>query len=108
MDKWTKPVIVIWVDLETQNHRLMARDGTTEEDAKSRINAQMSLDLKRAKADIMLDNTGSLADLNENFQKVLVQVTMPLTWTEFARSRQGAIVALISIFVGFVICRKSL
>ncbi|KAL3517460.1 hypothetical protein ACH5RR_020049 [Cinchona calisaya] len=108
MDKWTKPIIVVWVYLETQLHRLMTRDGTTEEDAKSRINAQMSLDIKRARADIVLDNTGSLADLNENFQKVLVQVMKPLTWTEFALSRQGAIVVFISIFIGVIICRKSL
>ncbi|XP_027148282.1 dephospho-CoA kinase-like isoform X2 [Coffea eugenioides] len=108
MDRWTNPIAVVWVDPETQLHRLMARDGTTEEDAKSRINSQMSLDLKRTKADILIDNTGSLADLNENFQKVLVQVTRPLTWTEFALSRQGAIVASISIFLGIIICRKCL
>ncbi|CDP03516.1 unnamed protein product [Coffea canephora] len=108
MDRWTNPIVVVWVDPETQLHRLMARDGTTEEDSKSRINSQMSLDLKRTKADILIDNTGSLADLNENFQKVLVQVTRPLTWTEFALSRQGAIVASISIFLGIIICRKCL
>ncbi|KAL3531447.1 hypothetical protein ACH5RR_010769 [Cinchona calisaya] len=106
MDKWTKPIVVVWVDPETQLQRLMARDGMTEEDT-NRINAQMSLDLKRTKADIVLDNTGSLEDLNENFQKVLVQVTKPLTWTEFALSRQGATVAFISIFVGVIISRKS-
>lgn len=108
MDRWTNPSVVVWVDPETQLHRLMARDGTTEEDAKSRINSQMALDLKRTKADILIDNTGTLADLNENFQKVLVQVTRPLTWTEFALSRQGAIVASISIFLGIIICRTCL
>lgn len=108
MDRWTNPIVVVWVDPETQLHRLMARDGATEEDAMSRINSQMSLDLKRTKGDIVIDNTRSLADLNESFQKVLVQVTRPLTWTEFALSRQGAIVASISIFLGVIICRKCL
>lgn len=107
MDLWTKPIIVVWVDPDTQLQRLMTRDRTTEEDAKNRINAQMPLDLKRSKADIVIDNNGSLEDLNENFRKVLVQVTNPLTWTEFWLSRQGAFVALISIFAGVLICRKT-
>lgn len=106
MDKWTNPIIVVWVDPETQLQRLMARDRTSMEDAKNRINAQMPLDLKRSKADIVIDNTGSLEDLNENFRKVLAQVSKPLTWTEFGLSRQGALLAFISIFVGVIICRK--
>ncbi|CAI9761459.1 unnamed protein product [Fraxinus pennsylvanica] len=69
MDKWTKPIIVVWVDSQTQLQRLMARDGTTEEEAKNKINAQMSLDLKRTKADIVIDNTGSLEDLNVRFSE---------------------------------------
>ncbi|KAL6978414.1 dephospho-CoA kinase [Sarracenia purpurea var. burkii] len=108
MDKWTKPVIVVWVDPETQLQRLMARDRTSQEEATNRIQAQMPLDLKKTKADIVIDNTGSLDDLNVCFRKILFQVTKPLTWTEFALSRQGAFVAFISIFVGVLICRKTL
>ncbi|CAA2971843.1 dephospho- kinase [Olea europaea subsp. europaea] len=89
MDKWTKPIIVVWVDSQTQLQRLMARDGTTEEEAKNRINAQMPLDLKRTKADIVIDNTGSLEDLNKRFSEALVQVKKPLTWIEFGLSRDG-------------------
>ncbi|KAL5859085.1 hypothetical protein ACOSQ3_000381 [Xanthoceras sorbifolium] len=69
MDKWTKPIIVVWVDTETQLQRLMARDRTSEEDAKNRINSQMPLDIKRTKADIVIDNNGSLDDLHEQFRK---------------------------------------
>lgn len=108
MDKWTKPIIVVWVDPETQLQRLMARDRTSVEDARNRIQAQMPLDVKITQADIVIDNTGSLEELNERFQKVVVQVTKPLTWTEFALSRQGALVAFISVFVGVIICRKAL
>lgn len=108
MDKWTKPIIVVWVDPETQLQRLMARDGTTAEEAKSRINAQMPLDLKRAKADISIDNSGSLDDLNEHFREVLVHVRKPLTWTEFGLSRDGALMAFVSVLFGVIICRKAL
>ncbi|PON96591.1 Dephospho-CoA kinase [Trema orientale] len=106
MDKWTKPIIVVWVDPETQLRHLMARDRSSEEEARNRINAQMSLDLKRSKADIVITNTGSLDELNEEFRRVLFEVTRPLTWTEFWLSRQGALSVLVSIIVGVVFCRK--
>ncbi|XP_052201412.1 dephospho-CoA kinase isoform X1 [Diospyros lotus] len=108
MDRWTKPIIVVWVDPETQLQRLMERDRTSIEEAKNRIQAQMPLDLKTTKADIVIDNTGSIEELNESFRKVLVKVTTPLTWTEFALSRQGAFVAFVSVFIGVIICQKSL
>ncbi|KAL8471438.1 hypothetical protein ACS0TY_028283 [Phlomoides rotata] len=107
MDKWTKPIIVVWVDPETQLQRLMSRDGTIAEEAKSRINAQMPLDLKREKADILIDNSGSLDDLNECFREVIVQVRKPLTWTEFGLSRDGAFVAFVSTFFGVIVCRRA-
>lgn len=107
MDRFTKPVIVVWVDPETQIQRLLARDKSSEEDARNRINAQMSLDVKRGKANIVIDNTGSLDDLNQQFQKVFVEVTRPLTWTEFLRSRQGVFAILASFTSGVVLFMKT-
>lgn len=52
-------VIVVWVDQETQLRRLIERDGLTVDDARRRIAAQMPLDDKRARADHVIDNTGS-------------------------------------------------
>ncbi|XP_004308544.1 PREDICTED: dephospho-CoA kinase-like isoform X2 [Fragaria vesca subsp. vesca] len=106
MDRWTKPIIVVWVDPETQLQRLMLRDRTCENDARNRINAQMSLDLKRTKADIVIENTGSHEDLKEKFKNVLFGVTKPLSWTELRLSRQGALSALVSIIVGVLMLRK--
>lgn len=108
MDKWTKPIIVVWVDSQTQLQRLMARDGTTEEEAKNRINAQMSLDLKKTKADIVIDNTGSLDDLNDRFSEVLIHVKKPLTWREFGVSRDGVILGFVSLLFSVFVCRKIL
>ncbi|KAK4770362.1 hypothetical protein SAY87_030894 [Trapa incisa] len=107
MDRWTNPTIVVWVDLETQLQRLVARDKSTDEDARNRIEAQMPLDLKRSKADIVIDNTGSLEDLNERFKEVLFEVARPLTWKEFTLSRQGVLLALFSIFVGVMALKKT-
>ncbi|CAB4313842.1 unnamed protein product [Prunus armeniaca] len=100
MDKWTKPIVLVWVDSETQLQRLMLRDSTSEDDAHNKINAQMSLDLKKTKADLVIDNTGSLKDLREQFRSILVIVTKPLTWTEFGFSRRGVALFLLSIVVG--------
>lgn len=108
MDKFTKPIIVVWVDPDTQIQRLLARDKSSEEDARNRVNAQMPLDVKRSKADIVIDNTGSLDDLNEQFQRILVQVTRPLTWYEFWLSRQGVLIILASLTSGAVVCLKAL
>ncbi|GER24744.1 dephospho-CoA kinase family [Striga asiatica] len=108
MDRWTKPIIVVWADPKTQLERLMLRDGSTAKEAQSKINAQMPLDLKKSKADIVIDNSGSLGDLNERFEEVLVQVSKPLTWAEFGLSRDGAIVAFISVLFGVIVFRKAL
>jgi dephospho-CoA kinase len=52
-------VIVVWVDPKTQRRRLEERDGLPVEEARQRIAAQMPLDEKRARADIVIDNSGS-------------------------------------------------
>ncbi|XP_057518918.1 dephospho-CoA kinase [Amaranthus tricolor] len=106
MDKWTKPIIVVWVDRETQLKRLVSRDRISDEEAYNKINAQMSLDTKKTKADIVIDNTGSLDDLNEQFQKVLRVVTQPLTWREFMLCRQGAFYALAIVFLGVFMANR--
>jgi len=52
-------VIVVWVDSKTQLRRLNERDGLTVDEARQRIAAQMPLDEKRARADLVVDNSGS-------------------------------------------------
>ncbi|MQM06807.1 hypothetical protein Taro_039636, partial [Colocasia esculenta] len=103
MDQWKKPIIVVWVDPETQLKRLMTRDKTSEEQANNRINAQMSLDWKRDKADIVIDNSGSLEDTKAQFHSVLATVTKPISWKEFALSRKGVTCIFIPIIVGVLI-----
>jgi len=52
-------VIVVWVDPTTQLQRIRQRDGLSAEAARQRIAAQMPLDAKRARADHVIDNSGS-------------------------------------------------
>jgi dephospho-CoA kinase len=63
-------VIVVWVDPETQLRRLHERDGLTEEEARQRIVAQMPLDEKRARADVVIDNSGSREDTRRQVEAI--------------------------------------
>ncbi len=56
-------VVVVDVDQETQLARLAARDGLPEPDARARLAAQVSRQERRAVADIVIDNGGSVTDL---------------------------------------------
>lgn len=106
MDRWTNPIIVVWINPETQLQRLMARDGISEEEARNKINSQTSLDWKKTKADIVIDNSGSTDDTRKRFHKVLKQATKPLSWKEFFFSRKGVSSVLVSVFIGSWILLK--
>ena len=108
MDRWTDPVIVVWVDPKIQIERLMSRDGCSEEQAQSRINAQLALDWKKSEADIVIDNSGSLDDTKEQFQEVLKQVDGPLTWKERMMSRDGIVSIVLCTTAGVLLAQKHL
>lgn len=65
MDRLCEQVIVVWVDRETQIKRLMEREKLSQEDAIKRIDSQMPLDEKARRADIVIDNRGSLVETKE-------------------------------------------
>lgn len=54
-------VIVVYVDRPMQLERLMARDGLSVSEAEARIDAQMPLEDKVARADFIIDNCGDEA-----------------------------------------------
>ncbi|UKO95992.1 dephospho-CoA kinase [Nostoc sp. UHCC 0870] len=62
----TNLVTEIWVVFcseSAQLQRLIERNQLTPEQAKARINSQLSLAEKASRADVVLDNSGNLADL---------------------------------------------
>ncbi len=71
-------VWVVWVDLDTQINRLMQRDGISREDAMRRIQSQMPLDEKAQRADLTIDNTGSLDKIrqfiNDNYYRIVKSI----------------------------------
>lgn len=68
--------VVVYVDRDTQLSRLMLRNGLTEEEAKARVNSQMSLDEKRNLADAVLDNRGTIDETGVQLDDLLVRWTL--------------------------------
>jgi len=60
-----KRSIVVYIPKELQLQRLMKRDGTTEEEALQRINAQLPIEEKRQRATYLIDNQKDLEALQQ-------------------------------------------
>jgi dephospho-CoA kinase len=56
-----RPIVVVVVPVDVQVARTVARDATSDEAARARVRAQMSLDEKARIADYVIDNSGDLA-----------------------------------------------
>lgn len=106
MNWLTKPAIVVWVDPETQLQRLVVRDGISEEQALNKIHSQFPLDSKRERADIVIDNSGSLEATKEQIHDISRQITGPLTCKEYLRSRNGVLSILGAVIVMILGCTK--
>ncbi len=77
--KLTDIVTEIWVvccSESLQIQRLMARDGLTVEQAKSRIKNQLPLEEKAARADVVLNNVGDTNSLYQDIDRYLKKVTI--------------------------------
>ncbi|MFP7493340.1 dephospho-CoA kinase [Terribacillus saccharophilus] len=64
-------IVVVTVDPQVQLERLMIRNDLTEQAALDRINSQMPLSEKAARADAVIDNNGSKAQTKVQLEKLL-------------------------------------
>lgn len=71
---WLRPVILVASDVNTQKQRLRDRDHLTDTEAQQHIDAQMSLDEKRKLADYVIENNGSLDDLEHQVKSILEMI----------------------------------
>jgi len=62
--------VVVFAPAQTQLKRLMDREGFSEAEALQRIEAQMDIEAKRAQATWVIDNTGDLAHLQAECERV--------------------------------------
>jgi dephospho-CoA kinase len=72
-------VIVVYIPSQLQVRRLMDK-GYTEEQARARMSAQLSLEEKARQADYVIDNTGTLDQTRERTGEV---------WREIAARAAG-------------------
>ncbi|AFZ51630.1 dephospho-CoA kinase [Dactylococcopsis salina] len=62
---------VVYCSPQQQLARVMARDQLSETEARSRIKAQISLEEKMALADVVIDNSGSTSELQQQIDRLL-------------------------------------
>ncbi|RAL26821.1 dephospho-CoA kinase [Thermoflavimicrobium daqui] len=70
LTNFVEKVIVVYIPEPVQLKRLMKRNDLTEEEARRRINAQMSIEEKKRYADFLIDNSGTL----ENTERQVDQI----------------------------------
>lgn len=73
-EKYYDKTLVISLPQYLQIKRLMARNNLTKEEALSRINSQMSLKEKEARATYVIENTGSVEDLYKKLNELLTKI----------------------------------
>ena len=70
-DNWFDQIWLVDVSEETQLSRLMNRNALNQEEAEKRIAAQLSLREKRKRADVLIDNNGSLEATRQQIRDAL-------------------------------------
>lgn len=59
LEDYFDKVMVVYVPRDVQKRRLMARDSLSGEEAEQRLRAQMDIEEKKRRADIVIDNSGT-------------------------------------------------
>ena len=70
-EDWFDQIWLVDVTKETQLSRLMARNALSQEEEEKRIAAQLSLNEKRKRADVRIDNNGSLEETRQQLRDAL-------------------------------------
>ena len=64
-------VLLVTADLDTRIQRVCARDQVSEQAVRDRISCQMSEDEKRKRSDLIVDNSGTLEELEKQLDDLL-------------------------------------
>lgn len=67
--------VLVYAPRDVQIARTVARDGCSAEEAEARVAAQMPIDDKRALADHVIDNVGTLADTERQVRALWAELT---------------------------------
>lgn len=72
-EKLCEEIIVVYIPRELQLERLMRRNQYTKQEALSRIDSQLSIEEKRKRATVLLDNQGTIQQLYQQVEQWLVE-----------------------------------
>lgn len=72
-EKLCEEIIVVYVPRELQLERLMKRNQYTKQEALYRIDSQLSIEEKRKRATVLLDNQGTVQQLYQQVEQWLVE-----------------------------------
>ncbi|KAI7851880.1 dephospho-CoA kinase [Circinella umbellata] len=99
MDKLVGTTVVVYCSEVLQLQRLMNRDGLSEDAATQRIRAQMPLSDKVKRADVVLDNSTNIAQLETQVKNLISRIKpSPITWLlEYAGPPAILVGALVAI-----------
>ncbi|KIJ59704.1 hypothetical protein HYDPIDRAFT_32925 [Hydnomerulius pinastri MD-312] len=78
--KWMGTVVLVYCSPELQLQRLMTRDNSTPTEAHSRLSSQAPISSKIAYADIVIDNSGSLAELEGEVAAAVGRLDRAVGW----------------------------
>ncbi len=77
LDKLVEQTWLVDVDKDVQISRLMSRDNLSRDEALDRINSQMSLEEKRERSDIKIDNSHSVENTQRQIFDLWIGITKP-------------------------------
>jgi len=81
MWKWVGKVVVVYCSAEIQLQRLMNRDNSSREDALSRLRSQLPITEKVEYADQVVENSGSLHDLEMQVDLFVQRLERECGWS---------------------------
>ncbi|KAF6759798.1 dephospho-CoA kinase-domain-containing protein [Ephemerocybe angulata] len=74
-------IVVVYCSEDTQLKRLMLRDGSSQEDAVSRLRSQMPIAQKMAYANIVVNNSGTREELDVQVDGLVQSLNKAAGWT---------------------------
>jgi dephospho-CoA kinase len=74
LDRAMALVVVVWAPREAQLRRLATRDGLSAAEAEARLRAQLPVDEKAARADVVIDNADETAPLGPKAARLVAEL----------------------------------
>lgn len=74
LERLLDSVVVVWAPRDVQRARVCARDGLSPAEADARLAAQLPIDEKAARADFVVENAGTPAELGPKADRLLADL----------------------------------